>query len=59
MNRSSCGSMEAFTTALKGVGFTQVDSRSQVTTANPDTFAVVGLDVYYAWKNIDQGYRTR
>ena len=51
--------LEAFTTALKGVGFTQVDSRSQVSTANPDTFAVVGLDVYYAWKNIDQGYRTR
>ena len=51
--------LEAFTTALKGCGFKQVDSRSQVTISNPDTFAVVGLDVYYAWKNIDQGYRTR
>ena len=50
---------EAFTTALAGCGFRRVDSRAQVSTASSDTFTVVGTDVYFSWKNIDQGYNTR
>lgn len=51
--------LNAFTTALEGCGFRRVGSRSEVSTASSDTFTVVGLDVYYSWKNIDQGYKTR
>lgn len=50
---------EAFTTALAGCGFHRVESRAQVSTASSDTFTVVGTDVYFSWKNIDQGYNTR
>ena len=50
---------EAFAAALVGCGFTRVESREQVSTAGTDTFTVVGNDVYYAWKTIDQGYKTR
>ncbi len=52
--------LDAFTDALEHeVGFRRVDSVSDVTINNPDTFAVSGLDVYYAWKTIDQGYKDR
>ena len=50
---------DAFTTALAGCGFRRVDSRNQISTASSDTFTVVGNDVYFSWKNIDQGYTTR
>ena len=49
--------LEAFTTALEGCGFSRVGSRPGI--SNPDTYSVNGLDVYYIWKNIDQGYKTR
>ena len=51
--------VSAFTTALSGCGFRSVDSRAQVSTASSDTFTVVGNDVYFSWKTIDQGYKTR
>ena len=51
--------VNAFTTALEGCGFRRVDSRDLVSTASSDTFTVVGTDVYFSWKNIDQGYNTR
>ena len=50
---------EAFTTALEGCGLRRVASRDQVSTASSDTFTVVGNDVYFSWKNIDQGTTTR
>ena len=49
--------LEAFTTALEGCGFSRVGSRPGI--SNPDTYSVNGLDVYYIWKNLDQGYKTR
>ena len=49
--------LEAFTTALEGCGFSRVGSRPGI--SNPDTYSVNGLDVYYIWKNIDQGYKTQ
>ena len=51
--------LNAFTTALTGCGFRRVDSTSQVSISNPDTFTSVGNDVYFSWKTIDQGYKTR
>lgn len=51
--------VNAFTTALVGCGFTRVDSTSQVSTTSTDTFTVVGNDVHFSWKKIDQGYKTR
>ncbi|MBQ7542273.1 MAG: DUF4474 domain-containing protein [Clostridia bacterium] len=51
--------LDAFTTALAGCGFRRVDSRSQVSISNPDTFTTSGNDVYFSWKTIDQGYKTR
>ena len=50
---------DAFTTALEGCGFRRVASRDQVSTASSDTFTTVGNDVYFSWKTIDQGYKTR
>lgn len=51
--------LAGFTAALDKIGFTRMDSVSQVTVGNSDTYAVSGLDVYYSWKTIDQGYKTR
>ena len=52
--------LDAFTSALENeVGFRRVGSVSETSISNPDTFAVSGLDVYYFWKTIDQGYKTR
>ena len=53
------GSMGMMAVALAGCGFRRVDSRDQISTASSDTFTVVGNDVYFSWKNIDQGYTTR
>ncbi len=50
---------EAFTAALAGCGFRRVDSITEITTANADTYTIVGNDVHFSWKKIDQGYNTR
>lgn len=50
---------DAFTTALEGCGFRRVESRDQISTTSSDTYTTVGNDVYFSWKTIDQGYKTR
>ncbi|MBQ3150627.1 MAG: DUF4474 domain-containing protein [Clostridia bacterium] len=50
---------DAFTASLEGCGFRRVESKSEVSTASSDTFTTVGNDVYFSWKNIDQGITVR
>lgn len=50
---------DAFAAALEGCGFRQVGSRNEVSTSSSDTFTIVGNDIYFSWKNIDQGVTTR
>ena len=51
---------EALADALENdVGFKRVSSAAEVTNDDPDTFAVDGAQIVYAWKTIDQGYRNR
>lgn len=50
---------DAFAASLRGVGFREVESRDLVSTTSTDTFTIVGNDIYYSWKSIDQGITTR
>ncbi len=50
---------DTFAASLEGCGFRKVESRSEVSTSSSDTFTIVGNDIYFSWKNIDQGITTR
>ena len=50
---------DAFAASLEGCKFRRVESRNEVSVASSDTFTIVGNDIYFSWKSIDEGVTTR